>query len=55
MSRNIFAWLEAAVRRVLTGIHKSAEKSARVQDEVNAARSEFYQKYPENFIRRGIL
>ena len=51
MRRKIIAIFKAAFR----GLRASAEKSARVQAEIDAAKAEFYRKHPEAFIRRGIL
>lgn len=54
MSRKFIPRLKAAVQQILASIRRAEERTARVQEEINAARNKFYQKYPETFIRRGL-
>lgn len=55
MSRKIIAYLKAAAQRFFISMSRSAAKSARVQDQIDMARSEIYRKHPEAFVRRGFL
>ena len=53
MIRKIIARIKMSAQRVLANMRGSAAASARVQEQLNTARTEMLQKYPETFIRRG--
>jgi hypothetical protein len=55
MSRKIITFLKDGILRLIAEIGESAERSARIQEEIESARSRFYRRHADAFIRRGIL
>lgn len=53
--RKIITRIRMATQRVLLNMRGSAAASARVQEQINTARAEMLQKYPETVIRRWSL
>lgn len=47
--------IKIAAQKILARMRKSAEVSAHAQEQINTARAEMLQKYPETFNRRWPL
>ncbi len=55
MIRKVITRIRTAAQKILEKMRRSAAASARVQEQINTARTEMIQKYPETFMRRGSL